>query len=93
MARQRRRPVPTAGGAVTIRNSGSGDVSLAGWSVSDDDGNEVPLTGTISAGAERVITLTHSAMLNNDGDEVRLRPRRILLGRNFGQCFMMRWIG
>jgi len=57
---------------VTLRNLGGGDVSLVGWRIADLGGNEFPLSGTIAAGATHVITLQRSAMLNNDGDEVRL---------------------
>ena len=57
---------------VTLRNSGNADVSLAGWRIVDEEGNEFPLSGTIAAGATQVLTLARSAMLNNDGDEVRL---------------------
>lgn len=57
---------------VTLRNFGSGDVSLVGWRIADDDGNDFALLGSIAATATRVITLERPAMLSNDGDEVRL---------------------
>lgn len=57
---------------VTLRNLGTTDVSLDGWRVADDDGNSFLLSGTIAAGATRVITLDRTAMLNNSGDEVLL---------------------
>ncbi|NIR41540.1 MAG: hypothetical protein GWN73_39190 [Actinobacteria bacterium] len=57
---------------VTLRNAGTAEVSLEGWRIADDDGNDVLLTGSIGAGATRLITLDHPAMLNNDGDAVRL---------------------
>lgn len=57
---------------VTLRNLGDVDVSLTGWQVADDDGNSFLLSGTIAAGATLVVTLDRRAMLNNDGDDVRL---------------------
>jgi hypothetical protein len=57
---------------VTLRNFEDQPVSLAGWFFADDDGNDFGLSGTISGQSTRVITLERPAMLNNNGDELRL---------------------
>lgn len=57
---------------VTLANSTSSDVDLAGWVLRDLAGNEYALEGALGSGASRVITLQRGAMLNNMGDEVWL---------------------
>jgi hypothetical protein len=57
---------------ITLRNSTTAEVSLEGWRITDEGGNEFALSGTIAAGATRSIRLERSAMLNNDGEEIRL---------------------
>lgn len=61
---------------VTLRNDGTGSVSLAGWTLADAGGRVWALgaAGTVEPGA--TITVTRRGMpmnLNNDGDRVRLR--------------------
>jgi micrococcal nuclease len=58
---------------VTLRNIGSVDVDLTGWTLRDRSNNEAPLQDTIPVSQEKVVTLGAGVMpLNNSGDDVLL---------------------
>lgn len=59
--------------SVTIRNKGTGVVSLVGWTLQDRSGATWNLSGSIAAGASRTFKRNGQAMsLNNAGDEIVL---------------------
>ena len=61
------------GEAVTLRNSGTTDVSLAGWKLKDRRNTSWDLSGVIQAGDEITIKRNGQFMaLNNSGDDVKL---------------------
>ena len=58
---------------VKLKNNGSEDVDLSGWSLRDEANHTVVLNGTIEAGAELQIDLLNGQMpFNNSGDEIEL---------------------
>ena len=59
---------------VTLENtSAAAAVALKGWKLRDRSGNEYPLSGSVTAGHQLVLTLPAGSLpLNNAGDEVVL---------------------
>jgi endonuclease/exonuclease/phosphatase family metal-dependent hydrolase len=59
---------------VKLKNTGHAEADLAGWLLVDRAGNELALSGTLAAGAERTIALAAGELpLNNaGGDDIRL---------------------
>lgn len=57
---------------VTLKNSSSQTIDLAGWAVKDKAGNTFNLAGVIQPGANMTIIMARPAFLNNTGDDVWL---------------------
>lgn len=58
---------------VTLRNQGTGAVSLTGWTLRDRSGLHWDLAGTLAGGQSRTFRRNGQAMsLNNAGDEIVL---------------------
>lgn len=58
---------------VILGNSSNVPASIDLWRLADDDGGEMPLSGTVPAGGAYTVRLTSSLQLGNGGDAVSLR--------------------
>jgi uncharacterized protein YukJ len=61
---------------VTILNASPNAIDLTGWQIADKLKNKVALTGTVAAGATKMIPLPPSVLLGNNGGIITLLDNR-----------------